>query len=529
MSRMFIGLLAAGLSCTAAFCASVELTTLDHGTGKPVPARVLVADAQGKQYQAEHAVIVPIGPDLWFVSDGHARVEVPKGRVRVLVERGLEYQTAVEDFETGAAPVKRKIELTRWIDMKARGYASGECHLHVAAAELGPMLAAEDLDFGNSLYWWNGPKLALPPNPSAVMDLQYGGHSAPTSIYDAEVENPWGAVYFAGLRQPVELPWVRPQSNVAFLDFARSNGALIAYQGGWSREVLIDALNGKVDVVNLCNNNFHRFKYQPRRQYSNLLNVSGFPEYPNTAEGMMRMNFETYYRLLNCGLRLAAGAESATGAKTTPVGYNRSYVAAGAHPTLANYYENWRLGRNFVTNGPVILLTAEGGRAPGDTIALPVSGGTVMVKVEVLSGQPLKSVEVVANGEVVGRAEIPAGARHIVLPVAVKARAGLWIAGRATAEDQLLSETEMARFASPGKSKGGETPTRLRFGHTSPIYVTVGGQGARVRNAFEDARKMLAAFEGYARKTALPEYIDEALAQTAAAGRALDQIMKDLK
>ena len=37
---------------------------------------------------------------------------------------------------------------------------------------------------------------------------------------------------------------------------------------------------------------------------------------PNTPEGMMRMNTDTYYRLLNCGLRLAAGAGSATGAAT---------------------------------------------------------------------------------------------------------------------------------------------------------------------------------------------------------------------
>ena len=71
---------------------------------------------------------------------------------------------------------------------------------------------------------------------------------------------------------------------------------------------MIDALLGYVDVVNVCNNNFHRHKYQPRKRYSNLLNVDGFPEYPNTPKGMIQMNCETYYRLLNCGLRLAAGA-----------------------------------------------------------------------------------------------------------------------------------------------------------------------------------------------------------------------------
>ena len=41
-------------------------------------------------------------------------------------------------------------------------------------------------------------------------------------------------------------------------------------------------------MVNVCNNNFLRYRFQPRAQNANLLNVPGFPEYPNTAEGMMR-------------------------------------------------------------------------------------------------------------------------------------------------------------------------------------------------------------------------------------------------
>ena len=39
---------------------------------------------------------------------------------------------------------------------------------------------------------------------------------------------------------------------------------------------------------------------------------------------------------------------------------------------------------------------------------------------------------------------------------------------------------------------------RLRFAHTSPIYITVGGKGARVPDSVAEAEKMLDAFERFA-------------------------------
>ena len=56
--------------------------------------------------------------------------------------------------------------------MAERGYTSGENHLHVPADKLSAMLAVEDLDFGTSLSWWNGPRIDLTPEQSWVRDLQ---------------------------------------------------------------------------------------------------------------------------------------------------------------------------------------------------------------------------------------------------------------------------------------------------------------------------------------------------------------------
>ena len=488
----------------------LDLSVIDASTGSEIPARIRITDNSGKDHTPEKAVIVPIAKDRWFACPGRARLQMPVGKASIRIERGTEYRPIIQTIEIKASKTLRhKVKLERWIDMHRHGYTSGENHLHVPADTLPAMLAAEDLDFGTSLSWWNGPKFKFASERGCLQNLKAGGDVIGCSLCDAEVEHSWGAVYLIGLQKSVNIQSNGQRSNLPFVKFARDNNALISYQGGWSREVLIDALLGYVDVVNLCNNNFHRYKYQPRKRYSNLLNVEGFPDYPNTPQGMTQMNFETYYRLLNCGLRLAAGAGSATGAKTTPVGYNRAYVRAGSDPTLAQFIEAWRKGRNFVTNGPMIFLNANEDRRPGDTIALPEKGGALSLRVTAHSEQPLQSLELIANGKVVGKANIAPGRHEAELSLTLPVEEGAWIAARCTEEDRFFSDDQLNRYNKPGSLP--ENPCRLRFAHTSPIYITVAGKAAAVSSSIEDARQMLEAFERFARKTASSEYLPEIL------------------
>jgi hypothetical protein len=468
---------------------SAPLRVVDSATGQPLPARVLMRAADGSDYVPPGSQEAPVWHDRWFVADGTVDPPERPGGYRIRVEHGTEWRPAKARGGT--------VALERWIDMQRRGYVSGDNHLHVAAGPLARMMNAEGLDFGASLAWWNGPKLDVP----ADADL------ARISVHDAEVENSWGAVYLNGLREPLTVGWEPRRSNLAFVREARRQGALTCYQGGWSREVLLDALLGLVDVVNVCNNNFQRYRFQPREQDANLLEAEGLAVYENTAEGNMRLSMESYYRLLNCGLRLAAGAESATGAKNTPAGYNRAYVRAGRGASIGEFREAWRRGRNFVTNGPMIFLTAQASHEPGDSIALPARGGTVDVRAEAVCDQPLRSLEIVLNGEVVASGISGIEAR-------VKLMRGSWIAARAAAEDRFLDDDELAVYHSES-GRGGEKPTRLRFAHTSPVYVTCGGAGARVERSITEAHRMLDGFERFARAAAREPYraeIAEALA-----------------
>ena len=355
----------------------------------------------------------------------------------------------------------------------------------------------------SSLTWWNGAdeRRPVPAGSGKHRTLHFAGREIVASIYDAEREYHWGAAYLQNLPAPLPLRSERARPNLDYLKHAVKVGAIVHYQGGYSREVGLDALLGCVHIINICNNNFHLHRFQPRTRYSNLLGVEGFPIYPDTPEGMLRLNTESYYRLLNWGLRLAAGAGSASGAKQVPVGTNRAYVRIDSGASLDDFYMAWREGKNFVTNGPMLFFSAGEDIKPGGEIALGQEGGRVRFKVTAISDQPLTAVEIIVNGKIVEKYK-PNDKQTFKAAGNLEIPHGAWIAARCTARDDLLSDAELKTYANGERQQ----PSRLRFAHTSPVYVTVGGRGAAVEESIREGLKMLDKLESFGRKNAGPEY-----------------------
>ena len=101
---------------------------------------------------------------------------------------------------------------------------------------------------------------------------------------------------------------------------------------------------------------------------------------------------------------------------------------------------------------------------------------------------------------------------------------GAWIAARCVATDHLLSDEELAAFAkgTPG-DRFRIRPSRIRFAHTSPIYVRVSGRSAAVAASVHEGLRMLDRFEDFTRAGAAAQYRDRTLNATAKARRRLRQ------
>ncbi len=157
----------------------------------------------------------------------------------------------------------------------------------------------------------------------------------------------------------------------------------------------------------------------------------------------------------------------------------------------------------------MLFLTVNETNAPGDAVRLPANGGTIHVSARAVSDQPLRSLEIVVNGTVAAHASLRTNELEAQLEAAVNLEQGSWVCARATAEDRLLTEDELAGYAK--KAGLTESPSRLRLGHTSPVYVTVGGAGAAVPASLHEASLMLDGLQRFALQTAAEEYRPEVL------------------
>jgi hypothetical protein len=140
-----------------------------------------------------------------------------------------------------------------------------------------------------------------------------------------------------------------------------------------------------------------------------------------------------------------------------PVGYNRVYVHLEGPFSYDAWWRSLGDGRSFVTNGPLLLVEADG-RRPGEVFRSP-SGRPVQVclDVRVLGDDPLEAVEVVRDGVVVERLAGEDLAER-VRPRPLSFERSGWCLVRAIAA----------------------VPGTFRFASTAPFYVEVGASRSTV-------------------------------------------------
>ena len=146
LSRLLVWGSLVVLSGMAQDSAAAELTgrVVDADTGRAIPARVYLRTAAGEDLFVETATPegtawryaeqwVPLAGSVdrhTTVSAHPWRVELPAGEVTVEIERGKEYQLLREVITVGDKPLEKTWRLQRWVNAAARGWYSGETHVH---------------------------------------------------------------------------------------------------------------------------------------------------------------------------------------------------------------------------------------------------------------------------------------------------------------------------------------------------------------------------------------------------------------
>jgi Tol biopolymer transport system component len=466
--------------------------------GKPTAARVSVTGADGLAYAPEDAWVRaddsydPAAAGKfeahYFHSPGTSPVTAPAGHVTVEVLKG--FANRWERRELDLLPNQQLALTVRLTPLKLPGppgwrWVNGDLHVHMnyggayrnTPQEMVEQAEAEDVNVVENL---------IVNKEQRVPDIAYAGKGLDAAsktgrllVHDQEFHTSyWGHLGLLDLHRGLLMPDYAGYpgtaaaslypSNAAVADMAHEQRALVGYvhpfdeppdvHGGVSgaagsaaapltNELPVDVALGKVDYIE----------------------VMGFSEHRTTAD--------VWYRLLNLGYRLPAGAGTDAMANFAslrgPVGLNRVFMPASAGTLKLDegFYPALRRGATFVSNGPLIWFRL-GEKPPGGEVKLAAGKHEVKFSAWLRSIVPVEHLEVVCNGKVMRTLELKGGRDSGDFTGTLPISESGWCVLRAWSEKAEHPVLDLYPYAT-----------------TSPVYVTV--EGAPVTSP-EDAAYFVA-------------------------------------
>ena len=497
---------------------TLEGEVVDAESGKALPCRLYVQGSNGRWHTVKSASrdgsAVPHIKERLGVSEVHTTLsahpfltDLEPGEYVVAAEPGKEYFPAEQSVKLENTPVKVTLKLRRWIDMAKRGWYSGDTHVHRGLDELPNVVLAEDLNVSFPLLYWvtrahvaptRGDKSATGEAPARVISVDSTHVIWPRNTeYEIftvdEKRHELGAFFVLGHRSkfnsgvpPVQ--WAAKQ--------AHSEGGLIEldkHVWPWSM-CIIPVMD--VDLYELANNHMWRAGFgfrdwgEPPPPYMKIeRDDKGLTEW-----GWIDYGFKNYYALLNSGFRLRPTAGTASGVHPVPLGFGRVYVKLDGEFSYDAWLRGLDEGRSFVTTGPMLLVEA-GGKPPGHTFQSRETD-QIPVTITAVSETPLERIELVVNGAIQEtytpqNNRTARGAYESTIAEQVRAGASSsWVAARAIE-----------------KRPGG----RVRFAHSSPIYIDIQGRPIRPRKEEVDfligrVRAQISRSQGVVAPRAIAEY-----------------------
>ena len=452
----------------------IEVTVRDAGTGEETEARVYLRAGDGKSYaplDAFHRMVV-VTDDHYFHTRGSFSVELPAGAATLEVMKGFEYRTRAQSLDVVAGETK-SVELTleRFADLPARGWYSGDNHIHMnygGIFQATPRSLLLEAD-GEDLHVVND--LVANQAGTRIHDLHYfegklSEHSKPNRLlYFNEEYRP----SFAGHMSILNLKeFIYPQFDGFF-------GTAVSAHYPTNSKVLEEvhrqgAVAGYVHPFQVPGRDPEDDEYRGAREFpvsAALGEVDYFDVMCIWSDEYVSAS--VWYRVLNLGFRVpaSAGTDAMTNYWRAPaIGTTRVYVKSGSPLDYGNWIRGLTEGRSFVTNGPLLFLKVEG-REPGDELRLPEGTTTVRVEAEASSILPMESLDILVNGKVVSATK-PDDPYRIELDTTVPLPASGWIAARVTGPEKVHWLMDSYVYA-----------------HTSPIYVVKGNEAP---SSPEDAR-----------------------------------------
>lgn len=335
---------------------------------RPTTASFLIRDAHNRVYPSQAK---RLAPDFFFQpqvyrADGDT-LSLPPGDYTIEYTRGPEYLKTVRKVHVGEQALTLSFHLERWIDPAARGWYSGDHHVHAAGCahyekpsegvypqDMMRHIVGEDLKRGAVLSW--GPGWYFQKTFFEGADNRL---STPFNLmrYDVEVSgfpsSHTGHIVLLGLKEQ-DYPGTKriedwPSWGVPIFRWARQQGAVAGYaHSGWGLTLKKEALP---------TDEMPPFDGIGANEY--IVSVTeGLPDFISTVDTPYAWELNIWYHTLDAGYRTRISGETDFPCiYDDRVGLGRSYVRQSAKSLT---YEDWihgiREGRGYVSDGRSHLM-----------------------------------------------------------------------------------------------------------------------------------------------------------------------------
>ena len=447
---------------------------------RPTAVRLYVKASDAKAYVPRGAQVFyyRLGSggerEGFFVAGADSTLQVPAGRLQLTALKGTEYRICERTVDVAPGETTEiTIVMQRWTDWNQRGWYTGENHFHAnyngsyyqRPSDAHRWLEAEDLNVANMIVankdgaflhdkeFFRG---AVDPVSTGRYILYWG--------QEYRNSDPLGHMVFLNIKNLVapyftsvfgsNSPYDYPLNTAAALN-AKRQGGFVSYTHpmgvGRTSDVFDSWLGAKEAPVVAALGGVDAIDIMPSDEYST----------------------ELWYRLLNCGFRIAPGAGTDVftnwrGINEIP-GIAREYVEVGPGMSWDRWLTRYREGRVFVTNGPLLTFNING-RPMGSEVAVP-AGQTYRARLsaDVQARDPVRVVEFIQNGEVIEQRTLDPWVSSVHFDKEVLVDRSCWFAVRAKG----LATRDISQ------DRG------IPRAHSGPIYVRVGTAPTLVKQDLE--------------------------------------------
>ncbi len=435
-----------GSTVPASAFGRLRLTVTDASSERPIPARVGVYDSTGRaplpsdeallvhRFTDEVRLVWIHGKTLWpsanrqaFYVNGDYEARLPVGSYELVLTRGPEYRVAHSSFEVREnSTSKVDVAMERYADLPALGWFSGDSHVHIQRHRVDDeavwgQLAAEDVHVANLLEMGNIAGTHF-KQPAWGEEGHFGRDSY---------------MLVSGQEDPRTVQRGHTIHHNLYRPFHQDPDSYFLYHRVFEESHRQGGISGYAHLGELFNG---------RRGLA--LDVPfGIVDFIEVLQGGQLFG-DIWYSFLNLGFKVlpVAGADFPYFGPTLP-GVERTYVKLDGPFSVDAFFDAFRRGRVFVSNGPFLEFTVNGHEIGEE---LRVEPGARLEIVAEASLNPdvdqLDRLELLVHGEVVA-SEAAGGRDRVRLRTEITADRSMWLAVRALGQRQERRNSIIAHSA----------------------------------------------------------------------------------